>query len=126
MEREQLELEKLRAPAEEVALKKTPSMKAAEQGETSSETSLDEIPNPGKPAESPGKKDLLETSSKKGSVLGKRCLSTIFKDKEEEWDEEAANRKGLKLFRLWQDAKEVAESNERLWLAHMARYYNTK
>jgi hypothetical protein len=42
------------------------------------------------------------------------------------WDEEAANRKGLKLFRLWQDAKECAESNERFWLAHMARYYNTK
>ncbi len=103
-------------------------MKAAEQGETSSETSLDENNDTlRKPAESPGKKDLLEPSSKKGSVLGKRCLSTIFKDQEEEdWDEEAANRKGLKLFRLWQDAKEVSEANERLWLAHMHRYYNRK
>jgi len=60
-------------------------------------------------------------------LLGKRSLSSIYDyGAALPFDADESDKKGMKLWRAWQDAKEAMEAAECNWFAHQTKHYNAK
>ena len=128
IEREKLDLNALAAKEGLTLQEPTVSEKSVEKGSAGAEASSDGTGSKA-PSWQEKMKDVQQPSERKerSQILGKRPLSTIFKDREDiAWDEEASGRKGMKLWWAWQDAKEAEEASECAWFAHMTKHYNAK